>query len=87
MSNSEKWPAWKKALAKKIVTVKHVLDSPDGAELLAILKADLVTDDLRGETVYETYYNLGRRDVVKFLINMRDAKLEDPEMYDMGDEV
>jgi hypothetical protein len=63
-------------LKQKADAVRHVLTTPSGKELLQIMHDEFDMADLRGDTVEETYYNLGRRDAVIYLEQLRDAKFE-----------
>ena len=63
-------------LKQKAAAVKHVLDTHAGKELLQIMHEEFDRPDLRGATVEDTYYNLGRRDALIYLEQLRDAKIE-----------
>lgn len=53
-----------------------LLNSPDGRLLLDILEEDYYKGDLRGKTPEDSYFNLGQREVVRFLIGLRDQAKE-----------
>ena len=63
-------------LRQKADAVRHVLTTPSGKELLQIMHDEFDMADLRGDSVEETYYNLGRRDAVIYLEQLRDAELD-----------
>ena len=63
-------------LKRKADAVRHVLTTHAGKELLQIMHDEFDMADLRGDTVEETYYNLGRRDAVVYLEQLRDAEIE-----------
>lgn len=44
----------------------------DGKLLLSMLEDSYYKGDLVGEDPHKTYFNLGRRDVVDFLLGLRD---------------
>ena len=55
----------------------HLLFATDlGKEVLQILRDEFDHEDLRGDSVEETYYNLGRRDAVIYLAQLRDAGID-----------
>lgn len=56
-----------KKLKKKAGAAARILNSPDGRVLMDALRTEFVHLDLRGKTTEDTYYNLGSRDVVKYL--------------------
>ena len=60
--------AMKNRIRKKAATFGSFLNNPVGQELVNILEEEFYErDDLRGETVEDTYYNLGARDIVVYL--------------------
>lgn len=53
---------------QKAAVVGAVLNTINGKKLMRILEEEFTdTEDLRGQTVYDTYHNLGARDVVVYL--------------------
>ena len=63
-------------LKRKAGVVRAALTTDGGKELLQIMHDEFDMADLRGDTVEETYYNLGRRDAVVYLEQLRDAEIE-----------
>lgn len=59
-------------LAPKAGAVARVLSSEDGKVLMEALEAEFFEGDLLGETSEETHYNLGARDVVCYLRELRN---------------
>lgn len=59
--------AMKKRIREKAAQFHEFMSNPVGKQLVAILKEEFDGEDLRGTTVENTYYNLGARDVVKYL--------------------
>jgi hypothetical protein len=64
------------ALKRKAGIVTKVLGTDDGKQLLQVMHDEFDMSDLRGDTVEETYYNLGRRDAIVYLEQLRDAKFD-----------
>ena len=60
-------------LRRKAELVRSALEGPGGKELVKILHDEFDMPDLRGDTVEETYYNLGRRDSIIYLEQLCDA--------------
>ena len=66
--NAQKIEEMKVRIRKKAAAFHELLNNPLGKELVAILEEEFYDkEDLRGDTVEETYYNLGARDVVAYL--------------------
>jgi hypothetical protein len=61
-------------LAKKAVLVRSVLSSDAGKEMMVLLEEAFYHGGLMAETPEKTAYNLGRRDVVMYLRQLRDFK-------------
>ena len=59
--------AMKQRIREKAAQFHELLNNPVGKQLIEILEQEFDRDDLRGTTVEQTYYNLGARDVVKYL--------------------
>ena len=58
---------WANALKDKIQLVQRVGATPDGKALLDLLTDVFENRPLKGADPYDTYYNLGQRDVVQYL--------------------
>lgn len=66
-------------LARKRAQVVAVLETPGGKEMLEALEEMFYHADLFGQTPEETAYNLGRRDVVVYLRQLRNlGKKKEP---------
>lgn len=67
-------------LAKSNLEMRRVgqllLANEDGKLLLSILEEMHHRGDLRGKDPYDAFFNLGRRDVVEFLLGLRDQAKE-----------
>jgi hypothetical protein len=50
----------------------RLLASPDGGELVSYLEARFFNGDLMGDTPEETAFNLGAREVVRVMRDIRD---------------
>ena len=61
-------------LAKKAVLVRSVLSSDAGKEMMSLLEEAFYHGGLMAETPEKAAYNLGRRDVVMYLRQLRDFK-------------
>lgn len=59
--------ALKRRIREKAAQFQEFMSNPVGRKLVQILNEEFDREDLRGATVEETYYNLGARDVVKYL--------------------
>lgn len=46
---------------------RRCLNTPDGQVLIHLLQESFSPDHLVGDGTHQTYFNLGRRDVVKYL--------------------
>lgn len=57
----------REALAKKASIIFTVFGTEQGQKVLEILEDEFDGQDLRGGDPYETYYNLGARDVVTYI--------------------
>ena len=60
-------PELEKRLDERAKAVWSVFDSDSGQIALAVLKDMFDVDDLRGPTTEDTYYQLGQRDVIKYI--------------------
>ncbi|MGI9889075.1 hypothetical protein [Vibrio chagasii] len=67
MSNKEEVEA---KVRKKSELFKHVFESEDGKAVLEALEEEFNRDELRGQTPQDTYFNLGRRDVLVYIKQM-----------------
>jgi hypothetical protein len=71
---------WELRVAKDNLETKRLgmmlLAHEDGKLLLDILQDMFYKSDLLGDTPERTYFNLGRREVVRFLLDLRDAAKE-----------
>lgn len=69
-----------RAMEKSGLELKRVgqmlLGNADGRLLLDLLEEMYYKGDLVGETPEKTYFNLGKREVVNFLIGLRDQAKE-----------
>ena len=54
-------------IRRKAGAVRALFATDEGRKVLDILGDEFDTDELRGGTVEETYFNLGRRDVLVYL--------------------
>jgi hypothetical protein len=77
MSVKEKREALLRKIRVKAGVVADFMNSELGKKFIAALEESFYEGDMVGETPYDTYFNLGRRDVVEFLkslqrINERD---------------
>ena len=52
---------------RKAHTVSEVFNTHAGKEALDVLRDMFDHDDCRGESVEDTYYRLGQRDVIKYI--------------------
>ncbi len=57
----------KKNLARKQALVSNFMRSEAGREIIRVLEEEFYDGTLLGDDPYETYYKLGRRDVVSYL--------------------
>lgn len=53
---------------------RNIFKTSDGKNLLDILIQDYYDGQLIGDTVEKTYFKLGQRDVVKFLLDLLKEK-------------
>jgi hypothetical protein len=63
-------------LRQKCRLVAEALGTPAGEKLVALLLDEFDRDDLRGTTVEETYFRLGQRDVVNYLLRLMENASE-----------
>lgn len=68
MSDSRK--KVEEAVRKKSKAFAAVFNCPDGATVLDALENEFNGSELRGTDPHNTYYNLGRRDVVTYIKQM-----------------
>lgn len=66
--------AWRHALRPKIELIQRLALTDDGKALFDLLESAFENRSLKGEDPYQTYYNLGQRDVVQYLRELRDIK-------------
>ena len=64
--------AWAEALHDKMRVVQEVARTPAGKKFFALLEETFERKSLRGSGPYETYYNIGQRDLVEYLRELRD---------------
>lgn len=57
----------KKSIDLKAIAAYRVLQTEDGQTLYSALKFEFDTPSLVGETVEQTYFNLGRRDALSYI--------------------
>ena len=57
----------KKNLARKSALISQFMESTAGQELIRVLEEEFYDGELVGKDPHQTYYNLGRRDVVSYL--------------------
>ena len=60
-------------IKRKSNKVKALFKSGLGVEVIDILTEEFDKADLRGATVEETYFNLGRRDVLVYLMQLLEV--------------
>lgn len=63
----------KERLRVKGKVVREALSTESGQKLLMLLLEEFDGDDLRGGTVEDTYYRLGQRDVVVYMIRLLEG--------------
>jgi len=63
----------KERLRVKGRVVREALSTDSGQKLLQLLLEEFDGDDLRGGTVEDTYYRLGQRDVVVYMIRLLEG--------------
>lgn len=63
-------------LRQKGRVVAEALNTEPGKKLTALLVDEFDCDDLRGRTVEETYFRLGQRDVVVYLLRLMENASE-----------
>jgi hypothetical protein len=73
MSQQEKWEKLRDQVKAKKRRFGQLFLSEDGKELLGYLVAEWYDGDLLAETPEKTAKNLGAREVVKFLMSLRDS--------------
>ena len=61
----------------KSKAISRFLDSPDGKEVLSLLEEEFFLGTMMGSTPEQTAFNLGRRDVVVYIRNLRDYALKE----------
>lgn len=66
----EKVEKAKEAVIKKAKIFRDMFQTPQGKKCLEFLEQEFDLEDLRGHTTEDTYYNLGRRDVVVYIRQM-----------------
>ena len=79
MSDKPAIAAMKKRIREKAAQYAEFLSNPVGQSLINILKEEFDKEDLRGADSLETYYNLGCRDVVKYLETLQ--RINEREKY------
>ena len=58
---------WAEQLRSKVELINRVGSTPDGKALLELLQDVFEDRTLRHSDPYQTYYNLGQRDVAQYL--------------------
>lgn len=66
-------------LHQKSKTFKTAFGTPDGKKVLEILSNEFDDLGLMDENPHRTHYNLGRRDVVKYIQQMIEFRRENDE--------
>jgi len=74
---------WKMALRERAKLVQHVFGSPEGKILLKRMTKLHTTGEMRGSDPYQTYYNLGARDLIAELCSLCDLSEEDLESIEV----
>jgi hypothetical protein len=69
---SAKLEAIRQKIRSKGASVSRFLDSPDGSVVMAALEAEFFDGPMMAATPEATAFNLGRRDVVVYLKQLRD---------------
>jgi hypothetical protein len=65
----------------KSKAISRFLGSPDGKEVLSLLEEEFFLGSMMGSSPEQTAFNLGRRDVVVYIRNLRDfAQKEIPNV-------
>ena len=63
--------AWEEELKNRAKLVQAVASTPDGKALFDLLETVFESRRLRDDDPHQTYYNLGQRDVVQYLRELR----------------
>ena len=63
------------SLRRKSAKVRQLFATDRGREVLKILADEFDNDELRGDSVEETYYNLGQRDVIVYIRQLIEADI------------
>ena len=70
----------KASLARKSGLISGFMQSEAGKEIIRVLEEEFYDGELKGDDPYQTYYNLGQRDVVSYLKQLarwREEKIEE----------
>jgi len=70
----------KARLAHKQSLVSGFMQSEAGKEIIRILEEEFYDGELLGGDSHETYYNLGRRDVVAYLRQLANWRTEGKQL-------
>ncbi|ASV42833.1 hypothetical protein [Vibrio phage JSF15] len=71
------------SVKKKAAAFAAVFRSSDGERVLEAIRQEFDKDELRGNTVEGTYFNLGRRDVLKYIEQMlRYSERDNDEKFE-----
>ena len=63
----------KERLRTKGKVVREALSTESGQKLLMLLLEEFDGDDVRGGTVEDTYYRLGQRDVIVYMVRLLEG--------------
>ena len=67
MGKDEKLEQLREDALKVASKFAKVFSTPDGVEVLEVLKKELNPENQIGEDTHSTYFNLGKRDAFKFI--------------------
>jgi len=70
MSQQEKVEAAKSAARKKARKFEELFNTPLGKQVLDAMSNEFDIGEMRGKSVEDTYFNLGRRDAVVYIKQM-----------------
>lgn len=79
MSPNPKWEKVKEQLKQNQRSMGRLFLSEDGKKLLEVLRATWYDGDLFGSTPESTAFNLGAREVIKYLLFLRDSAKPESE--------
>ena len=67
MDKDTKLEEFKETIQKNAECFAKIFSTPEGVEVLKILKKELNPIDVIGDDVHTTYFNLGKRDAFKYI--------------------